>query len=340
MEREAAKSAADASRSGAVRHAGVTLVELLLSLTLSALILITAMEFLGGGMRLKAEVLALSSLHDKAQHAMLLFGNAIRRAGYRGCGGDYAEVVSLLRADLRTIPELNLYQPYTIYESNEDAAGWTPQLAELPMQVGGKSINAIDGRHGIKRNRLQQGSDLLVVRGLGFGLVEIARPVAPEGAVYVTARRGIRRGDYAAITDCRYLELHRVTGYGPSGGGVRLRRAHGLGRADNHPVRLRESLAFSSFEGLGPWLGVVESEFLYVAESHASAELPALWRKQTQRRPLELIEGISDLDLAELLGEEGRPLGVRVSFTARASPSSGQVLLERRFIRHFAFENL
>ncbi len=318
----------------------MTLVELLVSLTLSSLTLITAMELLGGGMRLNADTHVHSSLYDKAQHAMLLFGNAVKRAGFKGCGGDSAELVSLLRADLQSIPELNLYQPYAIYESNRDAPGWAPELSELPMRVGGKSINAIDGRHGIRRDRLQQGSDLLVVRGLGFDIMEITRPVAPEGAVHVVDRRGIRRGDYAAITDCRYLELHRVTGYGASGGVVRLRRAHGLGRADNHPVRLRESLAFSSFEGLGPWLAPVESEFFYVAASHASAELPALWRKQTQRRPVEVIEGISDLDLAELLDDDGHPLGVRVSLTALTRSSSRQAPLERRFIRHFAFKNL
>ena len=323
-----------------MKRRGVTLVELLITLALSSLTLVTAMQFLGAGLRANADVSALSSLYDKAQHAMLLFGNAVKSAGYLGCGGSSSELQSLLRGDFELIPEINLLQPYALYKWTGAGLGWSPELGEIPIRIGGSTLNAIDGRNAIRVDALVPGNDVLVVRGLGFQVVPIVGPVESGAAIRVRTRRGLTRGDFAAIGDCRHLEIFRISGYRTSGGLTRLTRNHGIGRYDNHPLKLQNSSAFSGFAGQGPWLFPIETEFLYIAEGHADAAIPALWRKQTQKRPLEVIEGISELEVIELADADGHTIGLRVSISAMSAPSTRSKPLKRRFTRHFAFENL
>ena len=323
-----------------MKQQGVTLVELLITLALSSLTLITAMQFLGGGLRANADIGALSSLYDKAQHAMLLFGNAVKRAGYLGCGGSSSDLQSLLRGDFELIPEINLFQPYALYKWTGAGLGWSPDLGEISIRIGGSTVNGIDGRNAISVDALVPGNDVLVVRGLGFQALPIVGQVGAGAAVPVRTRRGLTRGDFAVIDDCRQLEIFRISGYKTSGGLTLLTRNHGIGRYDNHPLKLQNSHAFSGFAGQGPWLFPIETEFLYIAEGHADAEVPALWRKQTQKRPLEIIEGISELEVIDLSDADGHTIGLRVSITAMSAGSTRSTPLKRRFIRHFAFENL
>ncbi len=323
-----------------MRQRGVTLVELLVALALSSLTLVTAMQFLALGLGSSASIGALSSVYDKAQHAMLLFENAVKRAGYLGCGGSSSQLVSLLRGNFESIPEINLSEPYALYKWNGASLDWSPDLGELPIRTGGSTLNAVEGRNAIKVDALVPGSDVLVVRGLGYQSVPIIAPVEAGAAVPVRSRRGLTRGDFAAMSDCQYVEIFRISGYGTSGGVVRLTRTHGLGRYDNHPLKLRSSRTFSAFEGEGPWLLAIESEMHYIAGGRAGAEFAALWRKLTHRRPLEIIGGISDLQIIELADADGHAIGLRVSMTAESPPSARSRPLKRRFIRHFAFENL
>ncbi len=318
-----------------MKQAGVTLVELLVSLALGSLTMVTAMQFLAGGLRVHADVSALTHIHDKAHHAMSLFGNAVKRAGYLGCGGRSATLVSLLRTDMASTAELDLFEPYAIHEADGQSPRWIPDLTDLPMRVGRMTRNAIDGRNAIRRETLVPGNDLLVVRGLGFGAREVIEAVDSGGSLRVASRRGIGNGDFVALTDCEHIEIQRIHRVRASRGGWRLSRLGGSGTFDNHPLRLQDSHAFTS-----SWLLPVETEFLYIAESQTAPEYPALWRKQTQRRARELIEGIAELEISALLGVEGRALGLRVSFIAASAPTDQPRSLERRFIRHFAFHNL
>lgn len=323
-----------------MKQRGVTLVELLVTLALSSLTLITAMQFMGTGLRTSSDIGALSSLYDKAQHAIQLIGNAVERSGYYGCAGTSAELLSLLRKSLDSIPELNLLEPYRVYKWTGVGLGWAPELSELPLQVGKVTVAAIDGRHAIKFDALVPGNDVLVVRGLGNRALSVTPGVGAGSAVSVPARRGLTAGDFAALSDCQYVEVFRISDYETSGGVTRFIRTKGLAGYDNHALKLQQSRAFESFLGEGPWLYPVDSEVFYIAESHADANLPALWRKQTHKRPLEIIEGISDLEVTELKCSGGHAIGLRVGFTALSAPGIRGTLLKRRFIRHFAFENL
>ena len=323
-----------------MNQAGVTLVELLVSLALSAIALLGAMQFMSASLQSSTVIKNLSNLHDKAQHAMSLFRHSVSRAGYLGCGGRSAEISSLLREDLRLVPELNLFEPYAIYRSDLGSATWTPDLASLPIRVGGTTFNSIDGRRGIDVASLIPGNDLLVVRGLGFAASRIVEPVGVGESVKVDSRRRLGRGAFAAITDCQSLEVFRITSHGSDHGAVVLHRAGGVGAHDNHPDNLLHGKVFEHFEGASPMLFPVHSEFFFIAASGGDESLPALWRKQTGARALELLEGISELEVRELADVHGHAIGLRVGFQVLTGRPDREATLKRRFIRHLAFENL
>ena len=323
-----------------MNQAGVTLVELLVSLALSAIALLAAMQFMNGALRSSADVKNLSNLHDKAQHAMSLFRHSVSRAGYLGCGGGSVEISSLLREDLQLVPELNLFEPYAIHRSDPGSATWTPDLASLPIRAGSTTLNSIDGRRGIDVSSLIPGNDLLAVRGLGFAASRIVDPVRAGESVKVDSRRRMGRGDFAAITDCRSLEVFRITSHGSAGPAALLHRAEGAGAHDNHPGNLLHSRLFEQFEGASPMLFPVQSEFFFIAASRGEESLPALWRKQTGGHSLELLEGISELEVRELADVHGHAIGLRVAFQVLTGRTDRETTLKRRFVRHFAFENL
>ena len=316
----------------AVKEHGVTLVELLVSLALSAMTLIVAMQAMGTSLHTRSDLRQISSLHDKAQHAMSILQSSVARAGYLGCGGRSADLVSVLRGDLRTMPELNLEQPYAIYRYHAGSVG----LGKLPLRTGGISTNAIDGRNGIPVKDLVSGNDLLILRGLSFAASVVVDPVTPGGSIKVDSRRSLTKRSFAAITDCRSIEIFRITGLGSSSGLSLLRRRGGMGKHDNQAAKLESGGAFTSIEGNRTKVFAVETEIFFIAKSRTDEELPALWRKETHRRPLEIIEGVSDLTVKALTDDDGHAIGLRVALSMHGQGRG----LEHRLVRFFAFENV
>lgn len=319
---------------------GVTLVELLVSLALSAITLLAAMQFMAANLQSSVDIERLSSLLDKAQHAMSVFEQAISRAGYLGCGGGNAEISSLLRTDLRAIPELNLFEPYVIYQSAPNPLMLDSSFEGLPIRRGSTTRNAVDGRRGIRVSSLVPDNDLLVVRGLSFAAAQVLEPIGSGDSIRLASRRRIGRGDFAAIVNCRSVEVFRITSHGTEGGSAVLHRGDGLLPHDNHPVKLRSSREFALGAPESLALLPVQTEFFFIAASRGNASLPALWKKDTHRSPVELLEGVTHLEVRELADADGHALGLRVSFKVLASQEGQEGALERRFIRHFAFENL
>ena len=318
-----------------MRQSGVTLVELLVSIALSALTLVAALQVVGTGLGSSADSAAFASVNDKAHHTMLLIGSAVRRAGYLGCGGPTTEIRDLLRAPLADSPELDLSHPYEVLRIAPEGEA-SPDLSRLPSSAA----NSVDGRFGINVDQLLPGNDALIVRGLGFRALPLLSDTVAGAAIKVPSRRGISRGDFVAISDCQHLQVFRLSGYQERSDHSLLRRASGLGSHDNQASKLLAGRSFTVTSRSQPRLHAIETEIFFIAQSRGSSDLAALWRKETHKRPLEIAEGITDLDLREIEDAHGHGLGIRVRFAASSSQVVAGKRLERRFVRHFAFENL
>ena len=317
-----------------MRDAGVTLVELLVSIALSSLTFIAAMQLVGTSLGSSADMAAWSNLHDRAAHAMLLFEQSVARAGYLGCGGQSVALQSLLRSELSAAPELHLARPYAVHHVGVNGAQ-SLNTTHLPI-----SSRAVDGRFGINIHRLVPSNDILVVRGLAYQALPLRTQTSAGGRIEVAARRGVVAGDFVALTDCQHLEVFRVTNVIDRSDHSLLARASGLRRHDNHAGRLAASRVFSVSALSRPRLHRIESEFFFIAAGAGAADTPALWRKDTHRRPLEVIAGIHDLDVDEIKDSDGHVLGLRIRLTATSASEVRGKPLERTYVRHFAFENI
>ncbi len=317
-----------------MRDAGVTLVELLVSIALSSITFIAAIQLVGTSIGGSADMAAWSNHHDRASHAMLLFEQSVARAGYLGCGGRSVVLHNLLRSDLSAAPELQLARPYAVHHVGVN--GVQPLNVEhLPV-----SSRAIDGRFGINTHHLVPDNDMLVVRGLAYQALPLRAQTGAGGGIEVAARRGVVAGDFAALTDCRHLEVFRVTSIADRSNHSLLARVSGLRRHDNHASRLAASRTFAVSSLSRPRLHRLQSEFFFIAAGASIADAPALWRKDTHRRPLEVIAGIHNLDVDEIKDSDGHVLGLRIRLTARSASEVRGKPLERHYVRHFAFENL
>ncbi|MCY4041551.1 MAG: hypothetical protein OXF72_09875 [Gammaproteobacteria bacterium] len=316
-----------------MRSAGVTLVELLVSIALSSLTFVAALQLVGASLGSSADMAAWSNIHDKASHAMLLLKESVARAGYLGCGGRGIAVHSLLRSELSAVPELSLLRPYAVHHVGANA------LQSLSAQHLPTAARAIDGRFGINVARLLPGNDLLVLRGLAYQALPLRVQTSAGGHIEVADRRGIVAGDFVAVTDCQHLELFRITSVAERSDHSLLARSAGLRPHDNHASRLAASRMFAVSPVSRPRLHKVESEFFFVAPSAGAPDMPALWRKETHRRPVEVIAGIGNLGVDEIADSGGHVLGIRIRFDARSARQLRGKSIERTYVRHFAFEN-
>ncbi len=314
-------------------ESGLTFVELLVSISLSSMTFLAAMQLVGTSIGSSVDLAAWSNLNDKASHAMLIFEQSVARAGHLGCGGRSTTVHGLLRSELSSTPELKLSQPYAVHHF-----GMSTQLSnavELPV-----SSSAIDSRFGINVSRLVPGNDILVVRGLGYQALPLRAQTDNGEGIEVTSRRDVGSGDFVAITDCEHVEVFRITSVSDRRDYSLLRRAAGLGRHDNQASQLASRRTFRVSPVSRPRLHKVETEFFYIATSGGAPDTSALWRKDTQRRPLEIIAGIGDLKASEIKDSDGHVLGLKVSFVARSDSEVRGQPVERAYVRHFAFENI
>ena len=144
----------------------------------------------------------------------------------------------------------------------------------------------------------------------GFRITEQVEPdsdpvIENDGSVDISV------GDYAVISDCEQAALFRVTGM-TGGANLTLVRNTGTGPFDNRAgVSLSEQRRPYGGPGdnQGSVVARVNTDIFFVAESannnNRGDAITSLWRKSGVDAPVELVEGISDLQV--LFGIDSTP---------------------------------
>jgi len=287
---------------------GFSLVELLLALALGLVVVAGIVQLFVGNSQTSAIVGGQARLQENARFAFDFISRAARRAGYFGCGPEPDNIVKGLVGNWNLVPEYNVTRSVEGHEGNADGT-WTPNLTALP---GGLAGNVNDSPAGaINIAAITPGTDIIVFRNVQQPGQKLVQILQPDGNPVVTAPGGdpgFGVNDIVMVSDCEQGAVFRVTGLNVVGNEATLLHASGAGFFSN-------GATVSSPTGIVPFtlsflghsygpeatVSAVESTYFFIAPSTRQdnrGNTPlALWEKVGRAGPVELIQGVDDLQI-------------------------------------------
>ena len=340
---------------------GVSLIELMIAMTLGAIVTAGVIQLFVSNNQTYNILIGQSRLQESARFAMEFIGRAAYGAGQVGCGPE--EIESSMVAALPDMPEFNLVIPVEGYEGNE-GGGWTPSLNALPRSVSNRAHfddNEIDV------DTVVAGTDVLVLRQARAPGSKVAQLAAANAApvIFDSGDTGIDAGDVVVIADCEMASVFKVDTLTTVAGQTTLNVATGTDVFDNAaPFSISSTGPYSSEAIVAP----IDTTYFFVAPGTGTnnrGDTPlALWRKLGDGPPVEMIEGVEDLQLLfgidttgdgaanrymtpDLVGfndtTASETVSVRVSLTVNsvnAVVNDGDGLIRRTFSQTFLFRNM
>ena len=323
-------------------------------------------------------------MQESARQALDFIARSVRSAGYLGCRSSSGAVRNTLNGAWDDMFEINVSVPVEAFDGR-DARGspdsWTPSLpashsashsaghsaslAPLPRRAAGASRNALVRGRGIDVGAVSPLTDVLVLRRVAAPGARIAAMAAPDGYPVVEddGELDIEADDFAVISDCRQAALFRVNRIERGDGVATLVRTAGGGLFDNAAGASLSAMDTPYGGALDPEgaavFGVV-TEIYFIARGTGRnnvGSVPAsLWRKTTTDAPVELIQGVEDLQVrlgldgngdravdryalpGEVAGQDVRSIDVRVTANS-VDAVDGTEPIRRTFSRVIALRN-
>ncbi len=289
------------------RSAGFSLVELLLALALGLVVVAGIVQLFVGNSQTSAIVNGQARLQENARFAFEFISRAARQAGYLGCAHVPTNIVKNLNGPWNSVPEYNLTRIVDGYEANGDGT-WTPSIDTVPGGLVG-NVNLPAGA--IDTDVIASGTDVVVFRNVQQPGQKLVQTLQPLGNPVITAPGGdpgFGVGDVVLVANCEQAAMFRVTGIAVAGNEATVLRATGGSFFENAAFvnspngTIPATLSFLG-RSYGPeaTIGAVESTYFFIAPSvrqdnRGNTPL-ALWQKVGAAGPVELIQGIEDLQV-------------------------------------------
>lgn len=289
--------------------AGYSLIELMISLVLGAIVTVGIIQLFGANSDTYDLVQGQSRMQEAARFAFAFIGRDIRSAGYAGCYSTNTGIYTTISPASNIPYEFDLRSAVQGY----DATGtdtWMPPITDLPSTVNGTDTNVFhtpagDGAgNGIDTAKLASGSDILTLRDMSaeYRLTQ-DMPTSTEPIVVATPANGFAfKQDYlAVIEDCEKATIFRITSItegSPAAGESTI--GHDINDTDptrNSVLKLANVDTFQS----DAYVGAIETNTYYVAPgtgvNNAGDTPMALWRKSGLNAPVELVQGVEDMQV-------------------------------------------
>ena len=298
------------------RQQGFSLIELMLALTLGLVVTAGIVQLFVDNNRTNQLITGQSRLQESARYALDFISRSTRNAGFYGCDPEDNKLYNSLNADWAQMFELNLRVPVEGFDGTGagNALGdWSPSLAALPRNSGAGSVNTIIAGNGIDITTLVPSTDILVVRYQVAPGHRISQRIDPfdDPVIEDNGDVDLQAGDYAVISNCEQAAIFNITGVG-GGADKTLTRGTGLGVYANSASKSLSEQGVSygdATSNLGSVVAEIVTDIYFVAESpntnNRGDNVTSLWRKSGTDAPVEMVEGISDLQV--LFGVDTTP---------------------------------
>ncbi len=277
---------------------GFSIIELLLALALGMLVVAGIVQLFVGNAASYNLLTGQARMQENGRMAMELMTTDVRNAGYFGCAPERRNIVYGLNGI--TNPDA-ITDGGSVFAFN---AAWPIQAFHpgMPIPVQANLPNA---------DIAAVASDVLTIRRLGQPQVRLVEELAVDGQPLVPPGPGggapFSVNDVLVIADCEQAAVLRVTNVVPVGGNFRLEWAASGAVGANSVDPLGNGSGQRLLSGIGRTYGadaivaplLTVSYFVAESQFENSSDNPvlALWQKQNDAAPQELIAGIEALQV-------------------------------------------
>ncbi|WOX07276.1 PilW family protein [Microbulbifer pacificus] len=184
------------------KQRGLSLIELMIALVLSATLLWGVLQIFDGNRNTMQMQTAFARVQESGRFATDLLTKEIRMADYWGCAPDKDSIQNHLDP------------------ADPDYSGSSAK--ELYDQIGADGVSGIDNASGIKLGAIDvlDGTDTLTLRGADDACAGTGRmvPSIQAAALHVSAQCDVHPGDIVLLTNCQSGELMTITSVQGEGG--------------------------------------------------------------------------------------------------------------------------
>lgn len=271
---------------------GFSLIELMIALMLGALITTGIVQMFSSNQRNYQMLIGQARLQESGRFALEFMSQPVRMAGYGGCFSEEGEARNVLNGAQPPF-EFDMLTSLQAYEATSTTpATWSPALGTLPT-----------GANGIDTAQIAAGSDVLVVRSGSFDYLQVIQSQAAGTGDLVTQIpvdvTQYDAGDILLVSDCTKAAIFQVTNSATGGGRFFIQHSTGGGVAPGN--------GSSDLSGNGSVFDVdsevyrIETTVFFIAPSarlnNVGVSPMSLWQKVGVSAPVELVDGVEDLQV-------------------------------------------
>jgi type IV pilus assembly protein PilW len=297
---------------------GFSLVEVLIALLLGSVVIAGVMQLFVANADTRRVLEGQSRMQESARLAHEFLGRDIRQAGYRGCFSENQAIH--INIDEALMPyEFDLRFGLNGYDA--DVQGWVPALTAVPYtNAARRDVNVYQtllgegAKKGIDLEDITVGTDIITTRNLSSvepRLTQTLTTNAQNPVIRVAAGWDEFKKDHLVmIHDCQQATIFRVTSLSLEVQDLTV--GHAL-EADE-PKNTSLQLALVSNFSTDAAVSAIETNTFFIAPGFGRNNVGdrplSLWRKSRMNGPVELVEGVENLQIlygVDLVGDDRIP---------------------------------
>ncbi len=262
----------------ACRQRGLTLVEIMVAIGISAILLTGVLQILVSTKQSYRVLEATSRVQEAGRFAVSFMAEDLRMAGYAGCYR--ANTINPIDYILKDPGNFNWNLSVAIEGYEWTGAGWSPALP------------------GVLAGQVREGTDVVVTRAMGNDGITLVPPYSNSAQMFVSPQgNNIVQGEIVMVTDCTNASVGEITNVQTVAGGARVNLVHSASTLNKAPPQ------FSHNYGADAEVARLVTNVYYIGTG-ANGQ-PALFRRSlvgTNLPAQELVEGVENLQI--LYGED------------------------------------
>ena len=302
---------------------GFSLIELMIALALGLVVTAGIVQLFVGNNQTYTVLQGQSRLQEGARYAMDFIAESSRAAGYFGCDPDADRISHTLKTPdtWANMFEMDITSPVAGFDYTGNGGSgigdWTPSAAILP-RVGAATTSPFPA-NGLTISDVEPNTDILVLRRIetpGERIAAIVQPTTNPIPIIDDGDNPLAVDDFAVVSNCEQAAVFRVTGVADVGAEINIAwdADSGAGSAvyqnEAGDTLSADFVSYgSTVDPQGTTVSRVTTDIYYIADGSGTnnrGQTPlALWRKSGTDAPVELVEGIRDLQI--LFGVDTNP---------------------------------
>lgn len=278
------------------KQLGLSLVELMIAMTIGGVVSVGVINLFSANSETYKLMQGQSRMQESSRFALDFLTRAVQQAGYKGCYSQNQAVYFTMDVVTDIPYEFNITRGMIGYESMV-AGIWSPVLAALDTPY--IMNNEVD------TGLILVGTDVITIRNLSSTDAPLSVNLAAAADIVVTIpaiglEYSAASDDLALIHDCEKATIFEITGLTEAGAlatighGVEIRV---LGEPRNSFARLAEVNTYQTDASVS----AIVSNTFFIAPGlglNSEGDNPySLWRKAGTSAPVELVEGVEDLQI-------------------------------------------